>query len=203
MTSAPAIFSSCGRRPAARPSCCRSTRPACRASTLQAGVSSWRCRRRRRESAETRPSFCWSMICPKPVSIFRDHAQVRRIDHHVAREHSHHLPRHVSGAARFQPRRQSAGGRPVDARCRRHPRACDRPAPFGRRHAGRRRSRHGDAGRRAGPRHRCAGARGRSAPAPGDEPARRSADPGAGRGAGRRGPARSFSAAASRASTSA
>ena len=59
------------------------------------------------------------------------------------------------------------------------PRLRHRPPSHGRRHAGRRRRRHGDARRRAGPRHRPRVAAGRSAPAPADEPARQAADAGA------------------------
>ena len=112
------------------------------------------------------------------------------------------FPGDVSGAAWAEPCRQGAGDGPVVARGDRHPRSRDRQAPHRRRHAGRRRARHGDEGRRAGAR-ASTPCRRDAQPAPADVAARRAADAGARRGARARVPARSSCAAGSRASTSA
>ena len=68
----------------------------------------------------------------------------------------------------------------------RHPRPRHRQAPHRRRHAGRRRPRHGDEGGRAGRARSTRCRRRRHAPAPADEPARHAADASAGARAGAR-----------------
>ena len=76
-----------------------------------------------------------------------------RVTDDVARHRAHDLSRDVSRAARRRAspaRRWPPGLWSLDAR--RHPRARHRQAPHRRRHAGRRRPRHGDEGRRAGAR---------------------------------------------------
>ncbi len=108
---------------------------------------------------------------------------------HVARDRADHVSRHVSrdrSATASPAGRWRRGLWSLDAQ--RHPRARDRPASLGGRHAGRRRPRHGDARRRARARHRRGGAGRRHPAAPAHEPARPAADPGASRdaGAGRR-----------------
>ena len=112
------------------------------------------------------------------------------------------FPEMFPGPARRQPRRPGARRRHLVARGARHPRLGDRPAPHRRRHAGRRRTRHGDARRcaRRGDRRREPGRRRPAAPP--DEPARPAARPGARRASSRPVRACSSSPAASRASTS-
>ena len=149
-------------------------------------------RRWRRHGRATEPSGDWRVLTELLPHSERPHAEcLSRIDAcHVARDHPHPLPRHVSGPARRQPRRQGAGGRPLVARRRRHPRARDRQAPLRRRHARRRRPRHGDAAPTCWPRPSTRRRPRRHPPAPADEPARHAADPGAGRDAGAAAPAR-------------
>ena len=112
---------------AARPSWCRSTTPPCRRSMSPPGAL----------SSIRRPETLgrWRLTCGAPPCSPSS--------------------RRCSRARSAKPRRQGARQRRVGARCRRHPRVRDRQAPHRRRHAGGRRPRHGDEGRRARARARC------------------------------------------------
>jgi hypothetical protein len=118
---------------------------------------------------------------PAPPDLRRPKAGPRPEGRHdgFPRHRAHPLSRDVSRPARPVARRTRAGGRHMVAGDHPDPRFRHRPPPQRRRHAGRRRRRHGDAGGCAGARHRPCLAGRRCPPSPADEPARKTADPGA------------------------